>query len=70
MTQLHELLPQLQGDIMLEYEEEFMMSVITQLKYLQAQDAATETSVAKAYRNILTVMDSVGFYDILCLFTK
>lgn len=60
MAQLHELLPQLKGDIMPQYEDEFMMSVVTQLKYLQTQDAHSETLVPKVYRNILTVMDSVS----------
>lgn len=60
MTQLHELLPQLKGDVMLEYEDEFMMSLVTQLKYLQSQDPNTEHLVPKIYRNILTVMDSVS----------
>lgn len=60
MVQLHELLPQLKGDIMPEYEDEFMMSIVTQLKYLQTQDPNLETLVPKVYRNILTVMDSVS----------
>lgn len=61
MAQLHELLPQLKGDVMSNYEDEFMMSIISQLKYLQTQDANTEILVPKVYRNILTVMDSVSF---------
>lgn len=60
MVQLHELLPQLKGDVMTEYEDDFMMSIVTQLKYLQNQDASVETLVPKVYRNILTVMDSVS----------
>lgn len=60
MGQLHELLPQIKGDIMPEYEDDFMMAIVTQLKYLQNLDANVEVLVPKVYRNILTVMDSVS----------
>lgn len=62
MTQLQEMLPKLKGDVMNEYEDEFMMSLITQLKYLHTRDAATDIQVSKLYRTILTVIDSVSIF--------
>lgn len=70
MVQLHELLPQLKGDIMPEYEDDFMMSVVTQLKYIQNQDANVEILIPKVYRNILTVMDSVSCIFNFCVYLR
>ncbi|XP_074041153.1 protein mini spindles-like isoform X1 [Leptinotarsa decemlineata] len=61
MTQLHELMPQLKGNLMIEYENDLMTAVITQFKCLHNQDPTLDTTVAKLYRNLLTVIDA--FYS-------
>lgn len=47
-------------DVMSEYEDDFMNSCISQLKFLASQDPVLDTNVAKCYRNLLTVIDTVS----------
>ncbi|CAH1174022.1 unnamed protein product [Phaedon cochleariae] len=61
MNTLDEFLHQLKGNLMIDYEDEFMNAVITQLKFLQNQDPNLDSNVAKMYRNLLTVINS--FYS-------
>ncbi|KAG5893374.1 hypothetical protein JTB14_000138 [Gonioctena quinquepunctata] len=57
LVQLQELLPQMKGNLMIDYENDFMNAIITQFKYLQNQDPTLDSNVSKMYRNLLTVLD-------------
>lgn len=60
MTQLHELLATTRGNAMIDYEDEFMSTVITQFKNLQNADLTIDSFAIKVYRNLLTTMDAVS----------
>lgn len=60
MAQLQEIIPQPRGNSLAEYEDDFMNSLVTQLKYLQTQDPTLDGTVSKVYRNLLTLMDTVS----------
>ncbi|KAJ8966867.1 hypothetical protein NQ314_003261 [Rhamnusium bicolor] len=46
IAQLHEIIPQPRGNLMAEYENDFMNSIIIQLKFLQTQDPTVDGTVA------------------------
>lgn len=60
MAQLQEIIPQPRGNSLADYEDDFMNSLVTQLKYLQTQDPAQDSIISKVYRNLLTLMDTVS----------
>ncbi|KAJ8911339.1 hypothetical protein NQ315_014183 [Exocentrus adspersus] len=58
MAQLQEIIPQPRGNSLIDYEDDFMISLTDQLKYLQTQDPTVDNNISKIYRNLLTLIDT------------
>ena len=63
LQQMIEFLQSTKSGAMVNYENEFFRSMVTQLKHLRGQDAVSDHQVAKIYRSLLTAIDAVS-----CLF--
>ncbi|CAG9832269.1 unnamed protein product [Diabrotica balteata] len=60
MTQLHEILTQMRGSTMIDYEDDFMNTIILQFKQLQGLPLTPDSFAIKIYRNLLTIIDAVS----------
>ncbi|XP_072383442.1 protein mini spindles [Diabrotica undecimpunctata] len=58
MTQLHEILTQMRGNTMIDYEDDFMNTIISQFKQLQGLPLTPDSFAIKMYRNLLTTIDA------------
>ncbi|KAF5301408.1 hypothetical protein FQA39_LY02137 [Lamprigera yunnana] len=61
MEQMQEILQSNKGSSMIDYENQFMAAIVSQLTLLQCQDPTSNSEVLKVYRAILTVIDT--FYS-------
>ncbi|XP_063930783.1 protein mini spindles isoform X2 [Zophobas morio] len=58
LQQMIEFLQSTKSGAMVNYENEFFRSMVTQLKHLRGQDAVSDHQVAKIYRSLLTAIDA------------
>ncbi|KAK5643087.1 hypothetical protein RI129_006932 [Pyrocoelia pectoralis] len=58
IEQMQEILQSNKGGSIVDYENQFMLAIISQLTILQPEDPKTNTEVSRIYRSILTVIDT------------
>ncbi|RZC32556.1 cytoskeleton-associated protein 5 [Asbolus verrucosus] len=58
IAQVLEFLQSPRGCSMIDYENDFIRAIVTQLKHLRGQDPTLDHNVARVYRSILTVIDA------------
>lgn len=60
IEQMQDILQSNKGNLMVDYEDQFMMAITKQLKILAPHDPKTNASVLKLYRMLLTLVDAVS----------
>uniref|UniRef100_A0A1Y1JZU4 TOG domain-containing protein n=2 Tax=Photinus pyralis TaxID=7054 RepID=A0A1Y1JZU4_PHOPY len=58
IEQMQEILQSNKGSSMIDYENQFMSAIISQLSILQTEDPKTNEEILRIYRSILTVIDT------------
>lgn len=58
---MHDIFQGSKAHLMVEYENQFMTAIATQLRILYPQDPRTDTEVCRGYRRVLTCVDAVSF---------